>query len=100
MVGSSSESFIDRLNSLEFNKPLQRSIFSKIINITIRWPYFIFCRRNKPWTDPKLLAFRNCAFMFIFSFLLFFLFLLYCVEICWPDKVRRIIVISYNLILY
>ena len=56
-VGSSSESFIDPLNCLEFNKPLQRSILSKIINITIRCTYFIFYRRNKPWTDPKLPAF-------------------------------------------
>ena len=39
---------------------MQRSVSSKIINITIRSTYFIFCRRNKPWTDPELLAFSNC----------------------------------------
>ena len=56
-VGSSSESFINLLKCLEVSQPIQRSILSKMINITIRCTYFIFCRRNKPWTDPDLLAF-------------------------------------------
>ena len=29
------------------------SSFSKIMNIAIRSKYFIFCRRNKDWTDPE-----------------------------------------------
>ena len=56
-VGSSFESFINLLKCLEVSQPIQRSILSKMINITIRCTYFIFCRRNKPWTDPDLLAF-------------------------------------------
>ena len=56
-VGSSSESFINLLKCLEVSQPIQRSILSKMINITIQCTYFIFCRRNKPWTDPELLAF-------------------------------------------
>ena len=47
-VGSSSEYFIELLKYLEFNQPIQRSILSKMINITIRCTYFIFCHRNKP----------------------------------------------------
>ena len=56
-VGSSSESFINLLKCLEVSQPIQPSILSKMINITIRCTYFIFCRRNKLWTDPDLLAF-------------------------------------------
>ena len=55
-VGSSSESFINRLKCLGVSQPIQRSILSKMINITIHCTYFLFCRRNKPWTDPDLLA--------------------------------------------
>ena len=66
-VGSSSESFIDFLKCLEFSQPIQQSILSKMINITIRCTYFIFCRRHKPWTDPDLLAFKSCIFFLYFT---------------------------------
>ena len=56
-VGSFSESFINLRKCLEVSQPIQRSILSKMINITIRCTFFIFCRRNKLWTDPDLLAF-------------------------------------------
>ena len=56
-VSYSSESFINLLKFLEVSQPIQRSILSKIINITIRCTFFIFFRRNKPWTDPDLLTF-------------------------------------------
>ena len=56
-VGSSSDSFIDLLKCLEFSQSIQRPILSKMINITVRCKYFMFYHRNKPWTDPDLLAF-------------------------------------------
>jgi len=28
----------------------------KITNIAIRTSYYIFCRRNKEWTDPELMT--------------------------------------------
>ena len=75
-VGSSSESFINLLKCLEVSQPIQRSILSKMINITIRCTYFIFCRRNKPWTDPDLLAFKVALFFF-------FYIISFCVETCY-----------------
>ena len=54
-IGSSSESFINLLNSLCFNDKVQKHILSNLINITIRSAYFIFCCQNKPWTNPDLL---------------------------------------------
>ena len=36
---------------------IQRRFLSKIMNIAIRSTYFIFCRRNKDWTDPDLMDF-------------------------------------------
>ena len=56
-VGSSSESFINLLKCLKVSQPIQWSILSKMIDITIWCTYFIFCRRNNPWTDPDLLPF-------------------------------------------
>ena len=54
-IGSSSESFIDLLKSLSFDDKLQKHILSKLINITIRCTYYIFCSRNKPWIGPDFL---------------------------------------------
>ena len=33
----------------------KHKILSKTINIAVRCTYYIFCRRNKPWTNPNLL---------------------------------------------
>ena len=38
-------------------KSVQISIIKKIMNIAVRSTYYIFCRRNKAWTDPALLHF-------------------------------------------
>ena len=54
-IASSSKSFINILKSLRFNDKVQKHILSNLINITIRSTCFIFCCRNKPWTNPELL---------------------------------------------
>ena len=53
-VGSSSDSFIELLKAVDFDSKMQKAILSRIMNITIRCTYLIFCCRNKPWTSPKL----------------------------------------------
>ena len=53
-VGSSSDSFTELLKAVDFDSKMQKSILSRIMNITIRCTYYIFCCRNKPWTSPKL----------------------------------------------
>ena len=53
-VGSSSDSFSELLKAVDFGNNTQKAILSRIMNITIRCTYYIFCCRNKPWTSPKL----------------------------------------------
>ena len=53
-VGSSSASFSELLKAVDFDNNTQKAILSRIMNITIRCTYYIFCCRNKPWTSPKL----------------------------------------------
>ena len=53
-VGSSSDSFIELLKAVDFDSKMQKTILSRIMNITIRCTYFIFCCRNKPRISPKL----------------------------------------------
>ena len=53
-VGSSSDSFSELLKAVDFDSKTQKAILSRIMNITIRCTYYIFCCRNKPWTIPNL----------------------------------------------
>ena len=53
-VGSSSDSFSELLKAVDFDSKIQKAILSRIMNITIRCTYYIFCCHNKPWTSPKL----------------------------------------------
>ena len=54
IVGSSSDSFTELLKAVDFDSKMQKAILSRIMNITIRCTYYMFCCRNKPWTSPKL----------------------------------------------
>ena len=45
------------LKDLDIEVSIQRRLLSKIMNIAIRSTYFLFCRRNKDWTDPDLMDF-------------------------------------------
>ena len=54
---ASSDTILNMMNDLGIAKSVQISIIKKIMNIAVRSTYYIFCRRNKAWTDPALLHF-------------------------------------------
>ena len=54
---ASSDTILTMMNDLGIAKSVQISIIKKILNIAVRSTYYIFCRRNKTWTDPALLHF-------------------------------------------
>ena len=47
--------FLEMLNDLDLDKKYQNYYIRNIINIAIRTTYYIFCCRNKKWTNPDLL---------------------------------------------
>ena len=53
----SCESLTKMLKDLDIEVPIQRRLLSKVMNIAIRSTYYIFCRRNKDWTNPDLMDF-------------------------------------------
>ena len=54
---ASSETILTMMNDLGIKKSVQKSIIKIIMYIAVRSTYYIFCRRNKTWTDPALLHF-------------------------------------------
>ena len=52
-----SAAFIKMLEDIHLDKNHVKYIIKKIINISIRSTYYIFCCRNKDWTKPDLLKF-------------------------------------------
>ena len=54
---SSSDSIVTMMDDLGFDKNRRSQIIKKIINISVRCTYYIFCRRSKPWTNPEHLEF-------------------------------------------
>ena len=54
---ASSDTILNMMNDLGIAKSVQISIIKKIMTIAVRSAYYIFCRRNKTWTDPALLHF-------------------------------------------
>ena len=52
---NSCESLTKMLKDLDVEKSIQCHLLSKIMNITICSTYFIFCQRNKGWSDPDLM---------------------------------------------
>ena len=52
-----SAAFIKMLEDIHLDKDHVKYIIKKIINISIRSTYYIFCCRNKDWTKPDLLKF-------------------------------------------
>ena len=57
IFGKSCEPFIDMCKELEFDKLHTEFIVRKLATIIIRSTYYIFCMRNKPWTNPDLLIY-------------------------------------------
>ena len=57
IFGKSCSSFIDMCNDLNIDKQNLNYSLRKITAIIIRSTYFIFCMRNKPWTNRDLLTY-------------------------------------------
>ena len=57
IFGKSCDSFIQMCNDLNIEKKHLNYIIIKLTTIIIRTTYYIFCMRNKPWTNPDLLTF-------------------------------------------
>ena len=47
--------FLKMLNDLDVSETQTKYCIKKIINICIRSSYYIFCCRNKKWTNPDLM---------------------------------------------
>ena len=54
-LDKSSDSLLAMLSDFDTPYNLRNRIISKIMNISIRCTDYIFCRRNKDWTDPALM---------------------------------------------
>ena len=52
-----SATFLKMLEDMHVDKTVTKYLIKRIINITIRSTYCIFCCRNKEWTKPYLLKF-------------------------------------------
>ena len=57
VLDNSCESLIKMMKDMGISEALQRRIISEIINIAIRCTYYIFCCRNKDWSNPDLMDF-------------------------------------------
>jgi len=57
IFGKSCEPFKDMCKELEFDKHHTDFIVRKLCTIIIQSTYYIFCMRNKPWTNPELLIY-------------------------------------------
>ena len=52
-----SSTFLKMLKRLDINETQTKYCIKKIMNICIRSTYYIFCCRNKEWTNPELMKF-------------------------------------------
>ena len=52
----STTDFIDMMKTFKFDNKSTIYIIKKITSIAIRTSCYIFCRRNKEWTDPELMT--------------------------------------------
>ena len=57
VLDNSCHSLVKMMKDLDMSETLQRHIISKIMNISIRCTYYIFCCRNKDWSNPALMDF-------------------------------------------
>ena len=48
---------LQALKSIGLSELASKNIVRKIINICIRTTYYLFCRKDKDWTNPALLTF-------------------------------------------
>ena len=54
---NSCDAYIQMYKDLDFDKKHLKYILKKLLTIIIRTTYYIFCMRNKPWTNPELLTY-------------------------------------------
>ena len=54
IFGNSCISFFKMCDSLSIDHQQKRYLITKLSNIAIRTTYYIFCCKNKPWTNPEL----------------------------------------------
>ena len=75
-LDKSCDSLLALLNDLDTPYNLGNRLISKIMNISIRCTYYIFCRRSKDWTDLFWWTFQLCfrLIQHCISFLLLFPF--------------------------
>ena len=57
IFGKSCDSVSKMCNDLTTNTGHTNFIITKLTSIIIRTTYYIFCMRNKPWTNPELLSY-------------------------------------------
>ena len=57
VLDNSCHSLVKMMKDLDMSETLQCHIISKIMNISIRCTYYIFCCRNKDWSNPDLMDF-------------------------------------------
>ena len=57
VMSNSSTSFLDMMKDLGFDDNTKSFIVRRLIAISIRATYYIFCRRNKDWPNPEHLTF-------------------------------------------
>ena len=68
IFGQSCNSFIEMCTNLSINTGHTSYLLTKLTNIIVRTTYYIFCMRNKPWTNPELLPYYLVSpFSFSFS---------------------------------
>ena len=57
ILESSADSLLQMMKELGIDNSTQKVIIKKIMKIAVRCTYYVFCRRNKAWTNPELLNF-------------------------------------------
>ena len=57
VMSNSSTSFLDMMKDLGFDENTRLFVIRRLMAISIRATYFIFCRRNKDWPNPDHLTF-------------------------------------------
>ena len=48
--------FLEMLEDLDVDKKMQKYCVERMIALAIRASYYIFCCRNKEWSNPDLLT--------------------------------------------
>ena len=57
IFGNSCDAYIQMYKDLNCEEKHHNYILKKLITIILRTTYYIFCMRNKPWTNPELLTY-------------------------------------------